>query len=277
MKAAAVLALALAAAPPTPRGRVYDPLDTADMEAMAKRLLTHVALLEIRLAERGATLWAENPRTGFAAVLPDGRLLALSHLLDDAERITVIGPKGRTDAKVALRDDDRRVAVLTVDRPLPRLGLAPVVGWVSKGERRAGMDVLALVSTLDLAGVSRGVLTHEGTLKEYGGYPRIDLKLTRGMPIFDVQARLLGFSRVVAWDTDRYMFVPKEKVDAALAAPAAAKAAAKREAKAAEAAPWWVRKRDLTEESLEEDEAEDPDSRPREARDKVPGRKETIR
>ena len=74
------------------------------------------------------------------------------------------------------------------------------------------MNVFALVSTDEHAGVVHGVVTHTGAMAEYEGHPRVDLKLAGGMPVFDERARLIGYSRVVAWDVDRFMLVPYEKI-----------------------------------------------------------------
>jgi len=231
--------LIVGAAPPAlESNRVYDPMSTADQEAMAKRLLLHVPSLEIEVDDAHSTVWAENPRTGYGVVLSPRRVVCLSHLVQGATHVTIVGPKGRGPAQVVLLDHERRVAILEPKVALHSLGLLPVAGVVAKPERSVDMPVFALVSTLDLSGVSQGVLTHLGTLQEYQGFPRIDLKLTRGMPVFDQRARLLGYSRVVAWDTDRFMIIPQEMIQAARTSSAARAQPAppKKESR-----PWWAK------------------------------------
>lgn len=233
-------ALCLAAKPPPEldAARVYDPMSTADQEAMAKRLLLHVPLLEITIDEAQDTVFGENPRTGYAVVLSDRRVACLSHLLQGALSVTLVGPKGRLPARVLLVDHERRVGILEPQGDLHKIGLYPITGVVPKKQREVDMTLFALVSTLELAGVSQGVLTHQGTLIEYQGFPRVDLKLDRGMPVFDRRARLVGYSRVVAWDVDRFMIIPPEMIQAARTSSAArARPAPPKKA----SRPWWAK------------------------------------
>lgn len=237
MSPAALLGLALFATPPDlGQGRVYDPLDTTDQSALAKQLLLHVPLLEVELEPTTDNLLQENPRTGYAAVLSPSRVICLSFLVKDAKKVTLVGPKGRVEARVLYADDETRVAMLKPEGDIARAGLVPVSGWVPPSAREVDMPVFALVSTLELAGVAQGVLTQLGKLEEYEGFLRVDLKLHRGMPVFDQRARLLGFSRVVAWDTDRFMIVPPEKLRATKTATGAA-----RPPQRTETTPWWAK------------------------------------
>ncbi len=230
--------LCLAATPPPSfePERIYDPLNTVDQEAMARRLLLHVALLEIQINDSSMTVWGENPRTGYGAVIAKDRIVCLSTLLEGASKITIVGPKGRQSAKILMKDEQRRVAILAPDGSLDASGLYPVTAMVPLGQRKVDMTAFALVSTLELAGVSQGVLTHRGVLREYQGHPRIDLKLTRGMPVFDRRARLLGYSRVVAWDTDRYMLISPEQIRSARTSTAAHPPPAQQKN---DKRPWW--------------------------------------
>lgn len=230
--------LSVAARPPAsfePQ-RSYDPLNAVDQEAMARRLLLHVALLEIEISDKDMTVWGENPRTGYGAVIAKDRIVCLSTLLQGASKITIVGPKGRQSATVLLKDDKRRVAILKPEGDLQQSGLYPTMGSVPLAERKVDMTAFALVSTLDLAGVSQGVLTHRGVLREYQGHPRIDLKLIRGMPVFDRRARLLGYSRVVAWDVDRYMLISPEQIQSARTSTAAPQRPTRQRN---DKRPWW--------------------------------------
>jgi hypothetical protein len=243
---APLLALALLGAPPPPgplpeelaRTAPYDPMSSADQEALARRLLLHVPLLQVHLKETGA-VEAENPRTGYGVVLAEGVVVALSFLLQDAASVTLVGPKGRGPARVALVDTPRRVAVLVPEVPLAQLGLYPVAGEVPATERALDMPVFALTATLDLSGVLQGVLTELGEQLELEGHPRSDLVLERGMPVFDARARLVGYARAVAWDRDRSMLVPPEKIKAARTATAAPPRPPPTQRTARP--PWWAR------------------------------------
>lgn len=236
MSALALLTLALAAPPALEPGRVYDPVSTQDQEDLAARLRLHVPLVEAKLPDTPDTLTQENPRTGYAAVLSQARVVCLSFLVKDAEAVTLVGPKGKVPAEVLFVDHEARVAMLRPKAPLKSAGLYPVTGWVPPNEREVDMWLFALVSTLDLAGVTQGVLTHNAELREYGGFLRTDLKLERGMPVFDRRARLVGFSRVVAWDQDRFMIVPPEKVRSAKTSTAASARPLRPKKKPR---PWW--------------------------------------
>ncbi|MCA9553240.1 MAG: hypothetical protein KC933_24605 [Myxococcales bacterium] len=249
MIAASLVCLAALASPPPPppakaagpaelaRTAPYDPLDASDQEAMAKRLLLHVPMLQVAVKDTGAVL-GENPRTGYGVVLAEDRIIALSFLVQDASAVTLVGPKGHGPAKVAVVDHERRVAVLVPEVPLASLGLYPVKGVVPKRERVVDMSVFALVSTLELAGVAQGVLTDTGDQEELEGHPRVDLTLERGMPVFDARARFLGYARAVAWDRDRRMLVPPEQIKAARTATAAPP---RPPTQKTPSRPWWAR------------------------------------
>ncbi len=53
------------------------------------------------------------------------RIVAPSFLFEDVERITVVGPRGRTPGKLVLSSPDRRVALVETEAPLEKIGLEP--------------------------------------------------------------------------------------------------------------------------------------------------------
>lgn len=214
---------------------VYSALDATSLDKMSGVLARHVAYLEI-LPKRAASPMSPEPRNGYAAAIEPDLLVALSHLVDDAEKIEVIGPRGRLLAEAVLVDRERRVALLRTSEPLAKIGLLPAP-LAPIAERKRDMELFALVSTEGASGVMHAVITEEGDIPEYGGFPRIDLKLSAGMPVFDNRARLVGYSRVLAWDHDRYMIVPLEKVTAARTSTGASSAPAEKKPER----PWWAR------------------------------------
>ncbi len=234
MKRLALLFLLLATTAHAEERR-YRSLVSRDMDALSSVLRRHVAYLTIE-PKRGDSPISPVARNAYAAVLEPQRLVALAHLVDDADAIHVKGPKGSLVAKVVLMDKKRRVAILETTAGLDTIGLFPAPR--STAERKIDMELFALISTEGESGVLHTVLTHKGDIPEYEGHPRIDLKLTAGMPVFDDRAHLFGYSRVLAWDSDRFMVVPLEKVDAARTSTGAA--AAPPPPKAPEK-PWWAR------------------------------------
>ncbi len=215
----------------------YRAVDTGDMDALAKRLLTHVADLRVVPQKRKDQL--EDERSGYGVVLESKRIATLPHLVENAQRIEVRGPTGTfLVARVVLLDPERRVALLETGAPLGQLGLAPALPALAK-TRAVNMDLFALVATTPGAGVVHGVLTHLGTEPEHEGNLRGDLALERAMPAFDDRARFVGYGRRVAFDTDRFLLVPPELINDAKTATASAPrpgASAPPQPR-----PWWAR------------------------------------
>lgn len=226
--------LTFAAAPPARR---YQAFDTSDLDAMARVLRTHVAYVRARARPSPDQPLVPDTITGYGAVWGPREVVTLPHLVQDAARITIVGPQGSSPARRVRSDVDQRVAVLRTERPLAALGLAPAARSPPQ-ERRVDMSLFALVSTDEVAGVVNGVLTELGVMPEYEGFPRTSLVLSHGMPIFDAYARLVGYSRVVAWDHDRHMLVPVEKIEAVISSADAPKKPATAQKPES---PWWTR------------------------------------
>lgn len=226
------LALALSAAPP-PATKVYTPLVTGELDQLAQVLRRRVAYFEVKAKAPESPLSPE-PINGWGAPIDENLVVILAHVVKDATSVTVIGPTGRTSAEVVLIDLERRVAIVKTKRPVKAIGLE-VVRPSPPAERKTDMNVFALVSTDEHAGVVHGVITHTGEMKEYEGHPRVDLRLAGGMPVFDDRARYIGFSRVVAWDADRYMIVPYEMIVSARTSTGAAASPAAQTPRR----PWW--------------------------------------
>ena len=229
-----VLTLALTHAAGAPGERIYEVTSTGDRAELAKFLRRYVAHITAEVAREDSVL-SEPARTGYAVPWTDHLLAVLCFTVEDAKRIRVQGPDGSLFAKIILYDAERRVALLETTDPLSKIGLVPV-SRVKTSELKVEQPVFALVSTLEEAGVVDGVITDLGEEPELEGHPRTDLLLTHGMPVFDDRARFIGYARAVAWDRDRQMLVPPDKISAAQAATHARDAK-----KTSSERPWWGR------------------------------------
>lgn len=209
---AALLALLLI---PSAPAKTYNPLDTSDLEALAIKLKTHVALIKVTVKNTSDDLLEEPPRTVYGAVIGPDLLVTLPFPFDHAERITIVGPsgaaKGVSGAPILI-DLIRRVALIRSAEPLSKIGLAPV-GFAPPPE--SGDDCFALIATTPHAGVVHSNITALGDELGLFGHLKTGLKLSAAMPVFSAQAQLLGYSRTVAWDADPTMLIPSAKIEAA--------------------------------------------------------------
>lgn len=230
-----LLLAALAAAPGAPRR--YSQLAIKDMEELAPVLRSQVAEVRVELFPDGPIL-GEDERIGYGVPWGERRVVMLAPLLERAKKIWIKGPKGEQPARMILMDPVRRVAILETKAPLLQVGLRNVPTR-EKRERKVDDEVFALISTAPESGVVYGVITQDGTEPEYEGHPRIDLKLDHGMPVFDDTARFVGYSRVVAFDQDRFMLITPEMIrDAQTATASASRKPAPADEKKR---PWWAR------------------------------------
>ncbi|MBK6683519.1 MAG: hypothetical protein IPG45_03535 [Deltaproteobacteria bacterium] len=230
-----LFSLVVVAAPSGPRR--YSQLAIKDMEELAPVLRSQVAEIRIELFPDGPII-GEEERIGYGVPWGERRVVLLAPLLDRAKKVWIKGPKGELPAQVILMDPVRRVAILETKVPLLQVGLRNVPVR-EKRERKVDDEVFALVSTAQESGVVYGVITQDGTDPEYEGHPRIDLKLDSGMPVFDDTARFVGYSRVVAFDQDRFMLITPEMIRGAQTATASAfRKPAPEDGKKR---PWWAR------------------------------------
>lgn len=237
-----ITAIALASSPaalaaPAKPERIYKPAALADLQALVPVLRTHVAHLEVEVAPSSDDPLRETERDGYAVVLDPHRLAVLSFTVENAKRIMISGPGDkRIPGLVVLSDVERRVAIIESKIALSQAGLvpAPIAPLAS---RRIEDDVFALVFSGQEATVMHGVFVYVGDDPEYGGHHRVDLKLARGMPVFDSRARFVGYARAVAWDKDPLMIVTPEMIQAARTATGAAARDSASPKKSAR--PWW--------------------------------------
>lgn len=206
--------------------KTYSPWRLEDLDDLAEILKRHVALVEIEpTVTHGVETLDEPTRQGYGVAISPRRIAMLSFLAEGARTIRVVGPRGRPlEAQLVLYDVERRVAVVETRTPLKRAGLE-AAPFAQRQDREIDQSIFALVSTLPQSGVIHGTITDLGEVEELDGIPHIDLRLERGMPVFDERARLVGFSRTVAWDLDPFMIVPAEKILSAQTATTAAAAA----------------------------------------------------
>lgn len=236
-----VALLALLAAAPSPGPRVYDPTHVDDLVALAEELKRHVAHVTVEATAPPGVLGYETERDGFAVVIGPKHLAVLHTIVERAKKIAIEGPSGRAVAgRIALYDPERRVAIVEAKEPLSLAGLSPA-RLTAKEDRTEDQDIFALVATTAEAGVITGALKQTGDEPEDEGHPRVTLELQNGMPVFDSEARLIGFARALAWDKDKQLLVPPEIIAAARTATGAAERDALDRKKLPRTPPWWGR------------------------------------
>lgn len=226
-----LLAGLLGAAEPTPKPKIYDENRLEDLERLADVLRAHVALVEASQKVGKDSPFSDQEVDGFGVVLSPNRVAALSFIVQKAKEVRVTGRKGSMNARVVLYDVERRVAILETEDSLEKIGLFPAQ-IAPKESILEESTVFALTSTLEGAGVVSGILTDTGDMPEYEGYPRTTLSLSLGMPVFDAEARFIGYARAVSWDKDRAFLITMEHVrEAQSATTARAKKAAEEKPK----------------------------------------------
>lgn len=210
---AAALALALVAAPEA--GRTYDWMQVEHMNELGAVLRTQVAHVIIDIQQPANDPMIPQPRDGFGIAIEPDLVAIQAFLVEDARRIRVEGPNGQTVlAKRVLYDVERRVALLRTARPVASVGLR-VVLMSPKDARARDMVLYALASTEGVASVIHGWMIDDGSAPGFDGHPQVSFHLSHGMPVFDAQARLVGYTRTVAWDKQGQLLVPPEVITAA--------------------------------------------------------------
>ena len=230
-----MLALGVAAGPASSAdSRPYSALSTTDLDALAPVLRTRVATLRMVIPPPPGQL-SDPERIVFGVVVDPRTVATVAQLCKGATEIEVIGPKGRLKAKMPLIDMERRVALIRTGKPLIDIGLV-VSPPLAVKDRQENAEVFALVSTSPGAGVMHGVITQVGLQPEYEGHPRTTIDLAAGMPVFDAYTRWVGYARTVAWDRDRRMLIPPDKVTLARTSTAPSAPAVEKPKR-----PWWAR------------------------------------
>ncbi len=233
---ASLLALAalVAAGPVADTSKRYSGLSQTDLDALAKVLRTRVATIHVSVEPQPGLL-KDPVRIVFGVVVDHHTVATVAQFLTDARDLELHGPTGRMPAVVQRLDLERRVAIIRTERAVAEVGLVASPP-LAEDARKAEAEVFALVSTDFGAGVVQGVIAQVGAEPEYEGHPRTTIDLTYGMPVFDAYTRWVGFARTVAWDRDRRMLVPPDKVQLALTSSAATAPAAQTPTR-----PWWAR------------------------------------
>lgn len=240
MRSIAILLLVLSARPALAEepDRHFGAERTEDLHELARLLKRHTAYLEVKLEPIEDQPLAEKQRTGFGVVLEPTLVATNYFVVERAAEVFVLGPEHRRiRGEVVLADVKRRVALIRAERDLAETGLFPAEP-LPKKEREKGLTVFALVSTRELSGVVDGVLTDTGAAPELEGHPRTSLALHLSMPVFDGDLRFVGYARAVAWDPDKLMLIPPEKISEARTATAAA-AARRAKEQQKDTRPWW--------------------------------------
>ena len=197
--------------------KTFDPMSISDMDALARKLRPHVAhVTAVEKVPKGHPV-APKIQDGFAIVIDSHHVAMLSVILKDAEKIMINGPSGQpTPAKVVALETEKRVAILRSDTPLERQGLLPASPSPAN-DWKEGQAAFALLGTIGEPAVMDMQLTHLGTEDGFEGTPRLDRQLKHGMPVFDAQARFMGYSRAILWDWDKQLIVPQPTIEAVFA------------------------------------------------------------
>jgi hypothetical protein len=214
--------------------QTVDPLSADDLDALADRLRARVAEIHVDVQVPDDLPLLNDEEIVYGVAIDERHVLCVAQLLDRARAIWVHGPTGRTRAKLVLDDRERRIAILETGRPVSAVGLEPSAP-LPRDAREQDQPVFALIATTGDGTALSGVITDPGYQIQNEGHPTTTLKLTRGMPVFDVELRWVGLSRTLAWDPNDALLIPPELVEAARDA-----AAPKPEPKAPER-PWWAK------------------------------------
>lgn len=185
-----------------------DDLDIQDQ--LAKRLLSCVATLRVEVDVPKDMLTEESTRFGFALPITPTRLAVHAFVVDRAKKIEVRGKSPENKwypAQLVYFDRESRVAHLEIRTSLEKLGLS-IPSKHQKKSWRINEPVVALASTLSMTALLYGRLVSIGDAPEDFGYGRTDLKLSSGMPVFNMQGAVLGIPRRVAWDIDPFLLIP---------------------------------------------------------------------
>lgn len=222
--------------PSAPDGpKRYSPLDMRDLHVAAEVLKTRVAYLQAQHPVPSGQPLLGGEVDGWALPIGPRTLVCQALLVKEATSIRIQGPEGWLEARIANIDLEARVAHLGTQALLSKVGLQPAVESPAEGIE-VGMDLFALISTQPEAGVITGVMTEVGEDWLQENF-RSDLRLRRGMPVFDAQLRWVGLARAVAWDKDPAILISPEIVRTS----SRTRTAPKPPPDAASDRPWWAR------------------------------------
>lgn len=233
------LSAAAAAAP----WRPVDPLDHRDRERMVEKLLKQVVYVSAKPIPTKGDAFKDEVQDGFGVAIAPRRIVCLNFIVDKVASVSVRGPIGKPiAAKVLLHDVERRVAVLEPEADVKTIGIE--VASVSRAkDRSVDQPVFALSATIEPY-LLDGVLTDLGHDSEVEGLLLSDLRLAKGMPVFDDRARFVGYSRTVEWDSNRLLIISTEVIESARTATKAAASVAPAPKKPPKEAPsGWIRRK----------------------------------
>ncbi len=217
--------------------RVYDHMELDDMIALGQVLRQQVAYIEVEVDLGPGEEAMDETRDGFGIPVRENQIAVMSFIVDKAKKVTVRGPKdGLLQAKVILSDVVRRVAILETTGPVTKVGLT-VPKRAMQADLQEAQSVFALQSTRGEPVATAGWLLSKGQEHLYDGLPQTSLILSYGMPVFDKQARFVGYARTVHWDVEKRLIVPPEIITEARTATAAAPA----DAEPKHQHPWWAK------------------------------------
>lgn len=221
---------------PAQEVKVYDHLDLAAMAALGAVLARHVAYVQVDVARGPDEIGMDATRDGFGVPVRSHQIALLSFIVDKAERVRVSGPTGEPiEAQVVLHDPERRVAIIETKRPLGAVGLEPP-RWALKADLAEGQPVFAMLSTEGEPLAMSGWLLSPGDEHLFDGLPSANFTLRYGMPVFDNQARFVGYARAVFWDVQKNLLVTPEVITAARTSTAAAPSEPAKPTR-----PWWAK------------------------------------
>jgi len=132
---------------------------------------------------------------------PDGYIVTEDHVVDNAEKVTVILQDGKPhSARIVGRDTKTDLALLKIDLDHP----VPYVGWGDSDAARVGDWVLAIGNPFGLdATVTSGIISGRGRdmhLGPYDDFLQIDAAINLGNsggPTFDLNGRVIGINTAI--------------------------------------------------------------------------------
>ena len=166
---------------------------------------------------QGGQRMQQMPRSGSGTgfiISPDGYILTNNHVVDGADRVTVImGDKREFTARVIGRDPNTDVAVIKVDAkdlPVARLGDADrleVGDWVLALGYPLDLGQTTTAGIVSAKGRSIGIMSRSGAEAPLEHFIQTDAAINPGNsggPLVDLQGRVVGLNSAIASPTGFY-------------------------------------------------------------------------
>lgn len=190
----------------------HTPMSLSQIEKLGKKVKSNVVYITAKDETAKDSLISDQLRDGFGVVVNDNTVAIMALLVQNTHQIEIHGPSGlKAKGRVTRVDAKSRIALIRSEKSLKGIGLeAP--DWRLTEKLTVGLPAFALASTIGQPELREFFVTHTGTEIGFEGTPRLNHPLLHGMPVFDSQARCLGFARAGLWDVDKGLLIPAKTI-----------------------------------------------------------------